>query len=239
MWKVLRLIPRLNRRTLSGFANVISTKFPPTARIAASKDSADDSSEKLESELFDVVLTETELAELIGSLDDRNTDFLTRFVRATLPDYLRRWWGVSDVVQSVILRLYRHRERWQAGTQQQFEAWAVNVAKNRIADGIRRYRLNARFLSMESGRQTKHRNDLQNRLPVSSFDQAAVNEQTEQLLAAIQALPTEVQEVVLLRYVHDLTFQQISNELNLPVTTCRRRWQEGCLELGQKLKNYF
>lgn len=56
------------------------------------------------------------------------------------------------------------------------------------------------------------------------------------LIRAVNELPCEVRNIVSIRYVDGLTFEEISERLNIATTTCRRRWLEGCDMLRQRLR---
>jgi RNA polymerase sigma factor (sigma-70 family) len=64
----------------------------------------------------------------------------------------------------------------------------------------------------------------------------SVEEDATALIRAIELLPADMRQLVLMRYSRGLTFEQIGLELKTPVTTCRRRWLAACKLLQKQLK---
>lgn len=165
--------------------------------------------------------------------------FLAAFIYSTTPNTLKRFVGVSDLLQSVWLRIDRSRNLLKDLNEHQFRGWVLCIARRKIIDSLRRYHLTER---------TRTRDILHLQSKASYTDVAqepeplhllALHEQADRLLNALAELPEEIQQIVALRYSEDLTFQQIAQRLALPVTTCRRRWLEGCQILRLRLSDLF
>ena len=162
----------------------------------------------------------------------KSHDFLLAFVNAKLPSQLRRHLGASDIVQSVLFIVDQRHAAFRGDSEEAFRAWILQIARHKIIDGIRRFR---------------SRSD---RPPavVATLQSAAIDEETPSvclslaedaraLICAVNELPSVVREIVTLRYSQNLTFEQISAQLHLPVSTCRRHWFKGCEDLKKRLGN--
>lgn len=161
--------------------------------------------------------------------------FLADFVRRTMPESLRRYVGVSDLLQSVWLRVQNNQDKANELNDLQYRSWILRIARRKLVDCLRHYRLTE-----------KTRFHIPKRLPESSnFDAispetspvhlVSLHEEADRLLAALAALPSDIQQIVTLRYSENLTFPQIAQKLQVSTTTCRRRWLEGCEMLRNEL----
>jgi len=167
--------------------------------------------------------------------DGGDFDFLVQFVQTAMPNSLQRYLGASDIVQSVICRVHQNREEFRGQSLEQYRAWVLRIARNRIIDGLRRFHV-------QTLENPVHR-QLQGRFgeidtDASPLEGLVSHERAEKMLGALEALPGDIQRIVILRYSKEYTFDQIATELQIPVTTCRRRWEQGCKLLGERLQEW-
>jgi RNA polymerase sigma factor (sigma-70 family) len=162
-------------------------------------------------------------------------DFLVQFVQTAMPHSLQRYLGASDIVQSVICRVHQNRKEFRGQSLEQYRAWVLRIARNRIIDGLRRFRVQSSKNSSQRGLQDQYREIDSAASPLEGL---VSHERAEKLLDALEALPNDIQRIVVLRYSKECTFDQIATELQIPVTTCRRRWEQGCKLLGERLQEW-
>lgn len=159
--------------------------------------------------------------------------FLAAFVNARLPMEVRRQVGASDVLQSVLFCAGQSLRSFQGTSEREFLAWIFEIARNRITDGIRRYRAYQRKLAhCAENSELRGWNTVKTETPSR---QMSLEEDVAALIKAIELLPQDMRQIVLLRYSRGLTFEQIGHELRIPVTTCRRRWLAACRLLQSQL----
>ena len=168
------------------------------------------------------------LTELISG-----RDFLSAFVNSLLPSHLRRELGVSDIVQSVLFIVFRQQSSFHGDSEARFRAWIFQIARHKILDGIRKFR------SRDSVSMCPP-TDIQQFYSEVSYDETpsvrlSNEEDARVLITALEKLPTEVREIVILHYSEGLPFEEIGMRLKLSQTTCRRRWLEGCEVLRHQL----
>ncbi|MBL8853454.1 MAG: sigma-70 family RNA polymerase sigma factor [Planctomycetaceae bacterium] len=159
-------------------------------------------------------------------------DFLVQFVQTAMPSSLQRYLGSSDIVQSVICRVHKSRDEFRGHSIEQFRAWVLRIARHRIIDGLRRFRLQTSKSTSPGCFQDQFCEIDSSASPLEGL---VSHERAEKLLDALEALPSDIQRIVILRYSKEHTFYQIAAELRIPVTTCRRRWEQGCKLLGERL----
>jgi RNA polymerase sigma-70 factor, ECF subfamily len=159
--------------------------------------------------------------------------FLAAFVNARLPMEVRRQVGASDVLQSVLFCAGQNMRTFQGTSEREFIAWIFEIARNRITDGIRRYRAYQRKLAhCAENSELRGWNSVTSETPSRRL---SLEEDAAALIKAIDLLPEDMRQLVLLRYSRGLTFEQIGQELRIPVTTCRRRWLGACRMLQSQL----
>ncbi len=121
----------------------------------------------------------------------------------------------EDVTQEVLIRLWRRPEMLQS---MQLGPWLLRVTRNACYDLLRRRRAGLRRLEPD---------DLEgvvSQLPSPHADpeqRAASAELGRQLRTAIHALDEPMRSIVILREVQGLTYREIGDVLELPLSTIR------------------
>jgi RNA polymerase sigma-70 factor (ECF subfamily) len=140
----------------------------------------------------------------------------------------------EDVVQETFLRVYANLDRYDEN--QKFSTWIYRIATNLCIDRLRKrkasYSLDAEmpegegadWYSLLPSEQTTPETDL------------LLTETQEQIRKAIETLPEKYKAVVILRYLQDLSLQEISDVLQMPVTTIKTRVHRGREFLRRKLE---
>jgi len=150
------------------------------------------------------------------TLVDRYSTSLFRMISQIIRDEHLAY----DILQHVLLQLYRSLPRLQVGGE--IKAWLCQVARNRCLDELRR----KRPICFSEIPLTPDEDEF---LPlISLFDpdpqpeeQVELYEVRRQLLEAIERLPLRYQAVVLLRYNYHLNFREIGLVLRIPSTTAK------------------
>ena len=153
--------------------------------------------------------------------------------------YRRKFFGIAyrftgryeeaeDLTQEIFFRVFRSLDRFDRNAD--FATWLYSVGRNHCIDHYRSGRrerevLIDREVNLEeavSGRFDPHRS-------LEELDYKRL------LSRALQALPTKLREVVVLRDIHGLAYQEIVDRLGLPEGTVKSRISRGRLELGRVL----
>ena len=163
--------------------------------------------------------------------------FLRQYVGSRFPAALKRHVSVSDIVQSIFCLVVPKMHQYRGSSEIEFRGWLMRIAERKILDSLRRYRQRECPSGLRGQFITDGREPLEERTPGT---QIATTEETRLLLNAIAQLPSDIRAIVTLRHLHQKTFGEISAELAMPITTCRRRWIEGLkqleIELGETLR---
>ena len=130
----------------------------------------------------------------------------------------------QDIVQNVFLQAWKSFHRFEPGTN--CRAWLFKMLLNEIRH--HRRRLGNSKLADDEGA-----------LSETAFEEPVSQAVTdEDILAALESLPAEFREVVLLADVEDFTYRQIAEILSIPVGTVMSRLSRGRRQLRLKLKGF-
>ncbi|WP_219834299.1 RNA polymerase sigma factor SigW [Paenibacillus sp. R14(2021)] len=141
----------------------------------------------------------------------------------------------EDVVQEVFLRVYKNLERYDATMK--FSTWIYRIATNLCIDRLRKrkpvYSLDAESSDHEG---------LDGYAMIPSDDRTPESElllsDTQRIIhQAIETLPAKYKSVMVLRYLEELSLQEIGDVLDMPVTTVKTRVHRGREFLRKKLEH--
>lgn len=129
----------------------------------------------------------------------------------------------EDLVHDVFLRMIRYRHTYQAGDG--FEAWMYRIARNALADQAKKHRLESQaddhvFEVIEGGRP-------------SAFDEVSKKQELDLLRRAMQELPEDKRELIVLSRFQGLTYEQIGHILGCETGTVKVRVFRAMKEMGR------
>lgn len=160
----------------------------------------------------------------------RYKDPLFNFVARMLKD--RSF--AEDIVQETFVRVYRNRHRYQRIAR--FSTWIYTIAINLTKTELKRQSLR-RYFSLsayEDGKQIElpdHKVNLE-----KGAEDRITNENIQ---AAIAKLPKNFREAVALRDIQELSYDEISKALNIPLGTVKSRVNRGRTRLQKMLKDFY
>jgi len=135
-----------------------------------------------------------------------------------------------DVAQETFLKAYKSLASFKR--EARFSSWLYQIATNLCRDRLRRRKTRPQ-VSLEALEETgpvivETRPGADERLVASDLARA--------VRRAIHALPEEQREVVILKEYQELTFLEIAQALDLPVSTVKTRLYRGLAQLRQRLE---
>ncbi len=140
-----------------------------------------------------------------------------------------------DVAQEVFLTVYRQLANFEQRAQ--FSTWLHRVTVNRCRDELRRRATvkHTRPASLDAARADQASYDPVS--PAASPTEQLVTAETRDLvLAAIDQLPDEAREILVLRDIQDLAYEEIADVLDVPVGTVRSRLSRARALLRDKIR---
>lgn len=185
-----------------------------------------------------------------GNADDRDQlfadcrDYLRFVARAQLESSLAAKVDASDVVQETLLEAYRDFARFQGHTQAEWLAWLRRILAHNVADVIRRYRLTAkrrtgREVSLGQPAAGQSTSFLPADPPArdeSPSQQVMRHERQLLLAAALAQLPADYRDVIVLRNLRRLSFDEVAAELHRSRPAAQMLWARAMKKLGVLLQ---
>lgn len=140
----------------------------------------------------------------------------------------------EDVTQEAFLRVYRNLDRYDESLK--FSTWIYRIATNLCIDRLRKRRM-----SYSLDAESNEHDGLDGYALIPSDDRTPESEmllsETQRIVReAIETLPAKYKSVMVLRYLHDLSLQEIGEILDMPVTTVKTRVHRGREFLRKKLE---
>jgi RNA polymerase sigma-70 factor, ECF subfamily len=124
----------------------------------------------------------------------------------------------EDLVQETYVRAMRAMGRLRAGSN--MKGWLFTILRNVWFNQLRKRRNGPQMVEIEVG------DGVANSIvepSKDSYDLYVSKMETEQVRAAIQELPVEFREIILLREYEDLSYLEIASVLDCPVGTVMSR----------------
>lgn len=170
---------------------------------------------------------------------DRFGDLVERY-QGRLVNYLFRLLRNTDdaheLAQEVFLKVYQVLDRFDP--QYKFSTWLFRVAQNAAIDQIRRRRLKLFSLQQEdTGGEVRE-------WDVPSGERGPYGELRNQerggaIQEAIDALPWEYRELILLRHFGELAYEEIATLKDMPLGTVKNKLFRGRQMLKEKLADFL
>ncbi|NMO97975.1 RNA polymerase sigma factor SigW [Paenibacillus lemnae] len=140
----------------------------------------------------------------------------------------------EDIVQETFLRVYKNLDRYDE--HQKFSTWIYRIGTNLCIDRLRKRKPS---YSLDADMNDQEGMDGYSMIP--SDDRSPESEvllsETQRIIhQAMETLPAKYKGIMILRYIQDLSLQEISEILDLPVTTIKTRVHRGREFLRKKLE---
>jgi RNA polymerase sigma-70 factor (ECF subfamily) len=166
--------------------------------------------------------------EALGRLLEDYRDYLLTIAHAELDSDLRAKAGPSDLVQETFLEAQRDFAQFQGETPEEVLRWLREILRNTLADFVRRYKkTGARDLAREQlldageddeeGWLPSHKTD-------SPAERLAAGEAEQAVRRAIERLPPEQRQVVMLRHDEALEWSEVAHRLSRSVGAVQKLW---------------
>ena len=179
------------------------------------------------------------VAAVLGGDRDRFGDLIERY-QGRLVNYLFRLLrnadDAHDLAQEVLVKVYQVLDRYDP--QYKFSTWLFRVAQNAAIDQIRRRRLKVVSLRQEDDEGENRDWDLPSpeRGP---YVELRNRERGVAIQDAIDSLPWEYRELILLRHFGELPYEEIAKLKQMPLGTVKNKLFRGRQMLKEKLQDFL
>lgn len=167
--------------------------------------------------------------ELVNRYQGRLVNYLLRL--------LRNLAEAHDLAQEVFLKTYLALDRYDPSYK--FSTWLFRVAQNAAIDSLRKRRL--AVVSMD--RPSKHGEDEATwefaSEEKSPYGDLRNRERGDAIQGAIDALPWEYRELIVMRHYGELSYDEIAKLKEMPLGTVKNKLFRGRQMLKDKLADYL
>jgi RNA polymerase sigma-70 factor (ECF subfamily) len=182
--------------------------------------------------------------EARGRLLEAYRGYLTLLARVELGRQLRAKVDPSDLVQEAFLEAHRDFEQFRGQTEADLLAWLRRVLATGLADQVRRYRGTRRRdlrLERQLAADLEHSSQALERAltapDASPRGLAERREETLRVAGALERLPPDYRDVLLLRHFEELTFPEIARRLDKTLDAVKKVWLRGLARLRRTLED--
>lgn len=168
-------------------------------------------------------------------------DILVMRYKDPLTNYIYRFLGdmkeCEDLLQETFLRVYRNRHSYRRIAK--YSTWLYTIAGN-LARSEYRKRKRRRLYSLQSVNRDDEEYEVE--IPDDSFLPDTHTESIMQdkfVQETLKQIPDEFREVVVLRDIQQLSYEEIAEITGLPMGTVKSRINRGRTKLQQLLKDIY
>ncbi len=178
----------------------------------------------------------------LGRLLERYRAYLTLLARVQIGRRLQGKSDAADMVQEAFLEAARHFAQFRGQTEPELAAWLRQILATCLAHLVRRYYgTQARDIRLE--RTLEDELDQSSRAidrglvaDQSSPSQSASRREQSVLLAdALDCLPPDYREVIILRHLEGLTFPEVAARMRRSLDSVEKLWVRALPRLRQAL----
>lgn len=166
--------------------------------------------------------------------------YLVLMARASVEPWMCAKVDASDLVQQTLLDAHRDFERFRGQTDQEWLAWLRQILNHNACDAVRQYRAAGkravrREVPLNGNRSDDSREPtFEPASPGDSPSQMAIHNERELLLAeAMDQLAEDHREVIILRNIQRLSFDEVAEQLGRTRPAAQMLWMRAI----QKLKS--
>lgn len=176
----------------------------------------------------------------LGRLLELYRRYLSLLARAQIGQRLQGKVDASDLIQETFLDAHRNFAAFRGGTEAEFVGWLRQILAANLTDLLRRY-LGTQGRDVRLEREIKDALDQSSVLldrallsPQSSPSQQAERREQGVLLAdALDRLPEDYREVLVLRHLEGLAFPEVARRMGRSVDSVEKLWMRGLARLRQ------
>lgn len=188
-------------------------------------------------------LTDLTDEELIKEYQDNNTleayEILVKRYKDPLMNFVYRFVGdrdvCTDVVQETMIKFYLNKDSYRSFAK--FSTWIYTIAANLAKNELKRRKRRVIFsIDNSDDEKSPQIEDKMFLAPDKSADSEIKNEIIQKALLKVKPV---YREVVILRDIQDLSYEEISEITGLAIGTVKSRINRGRIQLQKLLKNIY
>ena len=162
--------------------------------------------------------------ELVKRYKDRLLNFVLR--------YFNNVEQAEDVVQDTLIKLYTHASYYKNVAK--FSTWIFTIAKNNALTELRKNKRKKTDSLWADDGQVIDINSKEESLDSKVQNEIAI----DQLNKFLDEIPENFRMAVVLRDFQELSYEEISKILEIPIGTIKSRINRGRIQLAEKMKHF-
>ncbi len=162
--------------------------------------------------------------ELVKRYKDRLFNFVLR--------YFNNAEQAEDVVQDTLIKLYTHASYYKNVAK--FSTWIFTIAKNNALTELRKNKRKKTDSLWTDDGQVIDINSKEESLDSKVQNEIAI----DQLNKFLDEIPENFRMAVVLRDFQELSYEEISKILEIPIGTIKSRINRGRIQLAEKMKHF-
>jgi len=167
--------------------------------------------------------------ELVGRYQGRLVNYLFRL--------LRNLDEAHELAQEVFFKIYQALDRYDS--QYRFSTWIFRVAQNAAIDHIRKRRLKLVPMHRQDDGGEEGRDWELPSPERGPYGDLRNQERGEAIQEAIDGLPWEYRELIVLRHFGELSYEEIARSKDMPLGTVKNKLFRGRQMLKEKLVGFL
>ena len=164
-------------------------------------------------------------------------DRLNRLANQHLDDKLRRKLNPSDIVQATLTRMVQGFDDFRDSSSAEFYGWLNSILKNEVNSTRRDYQRHRRDIRREwepkSATPGQNVGPTNHALPEQNLIH---NEKVAQFHTALKRLSPDYAQVIELRSISELPFEEVAKTMNRSVNAVTKLWGRALVGLQQELE---
>ena len=179
----------------------------------------------------------------LDELFARCRQYLNLVARARVESWLRAKADASDLVQQTMMEAYRGFGRFEGRTEGEWLAWLKRILEHNAADFVRQYQGQKRHVGKEvaigpAGDSTASRPGIDPKAPVETPSQALAKIEGElQLAEALEQLSPDHREVIVLRNLQRLPFDEVAKRMDRSRPAAQMLWMRAMQKLQELMQS--
>ena len=180
--------------------------------------------------------------EALGALLQAYRNYLRILAATCIARDVRGKADPSDVVQEALIKAHQNFHQFRGATEQEWIAWVRRILVNTLTDLHRKFSLAGRQVSRERSLESSMDHSsliLRNLVPAhgpSASQEAQKREMSVVLADALAELDAEYREVVILRSLEEVSWEEIGERMGRTPDAARMLWTRAMHEIGVLLK---
>ena len=185
-------------------------------------------------------------AQCQGRLFELYRPYLKLLARLQIDERFQAKIDASDVVQETFLDAYRDFAKFRGTTERELMSWLRQILAGNLVDHVQRhYKAQRRDVQLEQSlhAQLDRSSQAMDRgliaVQTTPSQSAARREQAIVLVDALDQLPEDYREVLVLRHLKGLKFPDVARRMGRTVGSVQQLWTRAVAQLRRTLGDYL